>query len=47
MEASYTCLSALIGSMRDALNAGWRLAMTETIITVTDIMRISAGFTLE
>ncbi len=36
-------LSALIGSIRDALKAGWRLAMTETMMTVTEIMRMSAG----
>ena len=45
MKTPYTCLSALIGSMRDALKAGWRLAITETMMTVTDIMRISVGFT--
>ena len=43
MKTSYTCLSAWIGSIRDALKAGWRLAMTETVMTMIEIMRTSAG----
>jgi len=44
-EGSTVAIGAVIGSIREALKAGWRLAMTETTMTVAEIMRTSAGET--
>src|SRR4030042_7138614 len=42
----YTCLSALIGSILDALRAGWRLAITEIRMTMREITSTSVGAAL-
>jgi hypothetical protein len=40
----YTCFRAFIGSILEALKAGWRLAITETKMTIIDTRRMSEIF---